>query len=333
MSDCADVDRARQVYKQALDIVPHSKFTFAKLWVLAAKLEIRQKRLNAARKVYGLAIAKAPKDKVFKSYIEMEQQLGNIDRCRKIYDKYLEWAPHNCNAWVQFAEMERLLGETERARAIYELAVKQPALDMPEALWRAYIDFEAAEGNRENAKALYERLLGRTNHVKAWLAYANFLAKPLPLPDDISPEEEERIREERSKWPSEQPSSRVEAAREVYERAERSLRELSPEEKEARVMLLEAWLQFEQERGSEDKRREVEEKMPQRVKRKRAAQSTDGAPEEEEEYYDYVFPEEQSASSSLRLLQAAYQWKRQKTQHYSHQSDGSPSPERGHSPE
>ena len=49
--------------------------------MLAAKLEVRQKRLDSARKILGMALGMAPKDKTFKAYIELEMQLGNIDRC------------------------------------------------------------------------------------------------------------------------------------------------------------------------------------------------------------------------------------------------------------
>lgn len=66
----------------------------------------------------------------------MELQLGNIDRCRKLYKKYLEWSPENGFAWIKYAELERSLCETDRARAIYELATAQPALDMSELLWK-----------------------------------------------------------------------------------------------------------------------------------------------------------------------------------------------------
>lgn len=78
---------------------------------------------------------------IFKKYIEIELQLGNIDRCRKLYEKYLEWTPENCYAWCKYAELERSLAETERARAIFELAIAQPALDMPELLWKVHIKF------------------------------------------------------------------------------------------------------------------------------------------------------------------------------------------------
>lgn len=64
-----------------------------------------------------------------------------------------------------------LLGDVERARAIYELAVGQPRLDMPELLWKAYIDFESGLGEFERARLLYERLLERTLHVKVLLIH------------------------------------------------------------------------------------------------------------------------------------------------------------------
>jgi crooked neck len=52
--------------------------------------------------------------------------------------------------------------------------VSQVDLDMPEVLWKAYIDFEVAEGEVDHARKLYERLLFRSSHVKVWIAYAKF---------------------------------------------------------------------------------------------------------------------------------------------------------------
>ncbi|GKF34368.1 crooked neck-like protein 1, partial [Tanacetum coccineum] len=84
------------------------------------------------------------------------------------------------------------LMETERARAIFELAIAQPALDMPELLWKAYIDFEIAEGEFERTRQLYERLLDRTKHLKVWISYAKFEASAMEeveqqeeLPEDV----------------------------------------------------------------------------------------------------------------------------------------------------
>ncbi|KAK8306282.1 hypothetical protein V6Z11_D03G116500 [Gossypium hirsutum] len=117
------MERTRDVYRECLKLIPHEKFSFAKIWLLAAQFEISQLNLKGARQILGNAFGKAPKDNIFKKYIEIELQLGNIDRCRKLYEKYLEWAPENCYAWSKYGELERSLAETERARAIFELAI------------------------------------------------------------------------------------------------------------------------------------------------------------------------------------------------------------------
>ena len=69
----------------------------------------------------------------------------------------------------QFAEMEAILGDTERGRGILELAISQPRLEMPEVLWKAYIDFEMEQEEFGRTRNLYQRLLQRTKHVKVAL--------------------------------------------------------------------------------------------------------------------------------------------------------------------
>jgi len=109
---------------------------------------------------------------------------------RTLYEKYLEWDPSNAEAWLSFAELEAALGERERARALFELAVAQAVLDAPERVWRAYVEFECARRERARARVLYERLLDRTSHVKVWLSYARFEQLPLPAEEDADEEEE-----------------------------------------------------------------------------------------------------------------------------------------------
>ncbi|PKI51640.1 hypothetical protein CRG98_027942, partial [Punica granatum] len=48
---------------ECLKLIPHEKFSFAKIWLLAAQFEIRQLNLEGARKILGNAIGRAPKDK------------------------------------------------------------------------------------------------------------------------------------------------------------------------------------------------------------------------------------------------------------------------------
>ena len=46
----------------------------------------------------------------------------------------------------------RSLSEIEHARVIFELAIAQPILDMPELVWKAYIDFETSGGEYERIR-------------------------------------------------------------------------------------------------------------------------------------------------------------------------------------
>jgi crooked neck len=104
--------RARHVYQTAITVVPHKEFTFAKLWLMFAKFEIRRLDLSAARKILGTAIGLCPKPALFQGYIDLEIQvsrgltfpyfcyglcilnhlfcqLREFDRTRQLYEKYL----------------------------------------------------------------------------------------------------------------------------------------------------------------------------------------------------------------------------------------------------
>ena len=52
-----DMEKTREVYKACLDLIPHKKFTFAKMWVLMAQFEIRQKELQRARRIMVSIVA------------------------------------------------------------------------------------------------------------------------------------------------------------------------------------------------------------------------------------------------------------------------------------
>jgi len=46
-----DMSVTREIYKQCLENIPHKRFTFAKIWIMFAEFEIRQKDVAAARKI------------------------------------------------------------------------------------------------------------------------------------------------------------------------------------------------------------------------------------------------------------------------------------------
>lgn len=279
-----DSERTREVYRTCLRLLPHRTFTFAKVWLLAAHFEVRQKDLPAARKLLGTAIGLCPKDKLFRGYIDLEIQLREFDRCRILYQKFLEFAPENCTTWMKFAELETILGDIVRARSIYEIAIEQPRLDMPEVLWKGYIDFEVEMEEHGRAARLYERLLERTQHVKVWISYAQF---------QLSTGEDQE---------------RVVRARTIYERGNKQLR--SAEEKEERLMLLESWMRFESSYGDEKNQEAVVQQMPKKVKKRRKIVTEDGTEAGWEEYFDYIFPTDEAAKPHLKLLEIAKKWKK-----------------------
>lgn len=292
-----DVARAGQIYTEALKIVPHKTFTFAKLWILHAQLRLRQQDLTGARKLLGTAIGMCPKPKLFRTYIEMEMKLLEFGRCRTLYEKWLEQDPMNCQAWVKFAELERLLQDEERARAIFELAVSQPALDMPEVVWKAYIDFEEEEAQEtggeegfERVRQLYERLLQKTGHVRVWISYAQF---EINVPDPDRPEAETVA------------AASIVRARKVFERANKLYKDENLVEE--RVALLQAWKAFEEVHGNEFEKDSVAKQMPTRVKKRRRLDD-----ETFEEYMDWVFPADGEAAGKMsRLMAMAQKWKKE----------------------
>lgn len=177
---------------------------------------------------------------------------------------------------------------------------------MPELIWKAYIDFEIAEGNREGTRELYERLLERTKHVKVWMSFAKMEASRLSeLAEEGEAAEAAEVEEEEG-----EVAAREAAARGVYERAYQCLRNDQPDAKEEAVMLLEAWRAFEQraaarqEEGGDGAARAVEaveKRMPKRVKRKRPILTDEGLEAGMEEYFDYIFPEEAGNAPNLKV--------------------------------
>lgn len=284
-----DIEKTRQVYSMCIRIIPHKKFTFAKIWLMYAKFEIRQRNLSSARKILGQSIGICPKDKLFKGYIELEIELREFDRCRILYEKYLEYNTQNCTTWVKYAELESILGDVERARAIYNLAVEQAKLDMPEIVWKAYIDFEIEIQEYNNVQSLYKKLLNKTQHVKVWLSYAQFEANNPKNGDNIH-----------------------NTVRDIYKKAYSELKNSATNE--SRVMILEAWKEYEIMNDQDDTYVEyVQNLMPKQIRKRRKIIADDGTDAGWEEYIDYVFPDDESAQPSLKLLALAKKWKENMT--------------------
>jgi crooked neck len=66
----------------------------------------------------------------------------------------------------------------------------------------------------------------------------------------------------------------IERARSVYDKANNTLRLAM--EKEERVLLLEAWKEFEAEHGDDESIEKLKTKLPKRIKRRQRVQADDG---------------------------------------------------------
>jgi len=286
-STAKNIDRANEVYKKLLEIIPHKKFTFSKVWILYAHFTLRNKNLDSTRKIFGMCIGVCPREKVFKAYIELEMQLGNVDRCRSIYEKLIETNPDNSAAWVKYAELENSLDERERCIGIFETAIAQP-LDMPEIVWKEYINMEISYTNYDKVRALYERLLEKTKHLKVWLSYAKF----------------------------EQEIDEYLNSRAIFERAYLYFKEKGL--KEERLMILENWIKLEEIAEDESMLLTLISKKPEKVKKRRRinkegedvnmsnlAEVQNEEEEGWEEYYDYIFPDDEEAKKTIKMISRA----------------------------
>lgn len=292
-----DVQRARQVYEECLKLIPHKKFTFAKIWIFKAFFHLRQNDVQVARKTLGMSLGMCPKNKLYREYIAMEKRLYEFSRCRILYPKWLTFSPDNTQAFKDFAELERGLGDTPRARAIYDIAISDDLqLDMPEIIWKDYIDFETEEEEFDRARALYEKLLTKTSHVKVWISYAQF---------EINTSEEAVEGDEENEEEAVVPEEAKERARAIFKRANELYKEKGI--KEDRVALLQAWKSFESTHGTAEDQQKVEKMMPQQVKKRRRIDE-----DKFEEFVDWVFPtDDEGAGKLASLLAKAKAWKKQ----------------------
>jgi len=161
---------------------------------------------------------------------------------------------------------------------------------MPELLWKAYIDFEIEERERELARALYDRLVELSGHVKVWVSYAQFEAAPIPVLRAVR-EEEWGDWNDGGEEPKSVPGDAA-IARQVFERGYKDLKrqELTHESN-----------------GTLNDVARVENMMPIVSKK----QNSDQQLGQEVEDWQYVFPDDEGESNvtSFKFLKMAHAWK------------------------
>lgn len=123
-----DIERARQVYVTCLETIPHGAFSFGELAVSYAQFEKRNNNLVKARSLLDEATKRSPCHRVYRRYIDIESDLGEHEKCRKLYREFLEHEPDNCSAWIDFAKSEAEWG-TEHKRIVKIFAEARKNID------------------------------------------------------------------------------------------------------------------------------------------------------------------------------------------------------------
>ncbi|CAI9090992.1 OLC1v1025902C1 [Oldenlandia corymbosa var. corymbosa] len=143
--------------------------------------------------IFELWLKQQPSQQGWLSYIEFELKYNGAKSARGIFERFVEWLPENCSSWIKYAAMERSSGESERARMIFQRAFDLPALDRPDLLWKAYVDFAKFSSIGEVA-ADVDQLLKKLKSKKQWRR----LSSPWMMDSTKNKKKNERVKKQTS---------------------------------------------------------------------------------------------------------------------------------------
>ncbi|CCF56600.1 hypothetical protein KAFR_0B03040 [Kazachstania africana CBS 2517] len=305
-----EVNKCREFYQRLVnEIIPHKYFTFSKIWIMYGKFEVRHGDISSVRRILGRAIGMCPKNKIFKGYIELEIKLKEFDRVRTLFEKYLVFNPSNSKVWIDYAELEENLDDEERARMIYDLSLRDYSVSLSKEskvqIIERFINFETDAGGYDNARKLYRQFLDLTGYsAKVWISYAMYEYSTPTNAQSAKMQEATADLEDLDEIEFEPTIENLRAARKIYEEALVYYKRL--DDKKNRMLIFEAYQQFENNFGSTEDQEGVKARMPTRISKIIQEQGV------EREYIDYIFPDDTkpSISSTSKLLQLAKKWKK-----------------------
>ncbi|KAI5958379.1 CLF1 [Candida theae] len=321
--DNGDIDAARKVWNECLAVIPHKNFTAGKVWIGLAEFELRnnpEDGLTIFRKVMGRALGQmnyiGPKRNILKHYIATERKLGEWDRVRQLFQKWLEFAlvfGQPCNEIVkEYLEFEKFLGETARCESLLQIVtgmakneVIAQSFDQNE-MFSLAVSFYAEEMNYGEIRKLYRDLVSGKPTTDNWISFALF-ESTIPTAEQL----ERFLSSNDTMLEVEVGDEQTENTRAVFDEAVTYFKKVN--DIEGRKTVLEAWNQYELVNGNEQSVAAVSQKLPKRVKKRR---TVDGI---EEEYYEWEFPNDtdpepssQPKPSVNKFLENARKWAQSK---------------------
>ena len=155
------------------------------IYIAFAKFEERCHEYDRARVLYKFALDKFPKAQaadLYREFITFEKQHGDrvgiedviVNKRRFQYETQVTEDPHNYDAWFDYIRLEESQGETnfDKTRDIYERAIANMPPVKEKKYWKRYIYiwinyaiFEELEAkNYNNCRQVYKQCLSVIPH-------------------------------------------------------------------------------------------------------------------------------------------------------------------------
>ncbi|KAL6450711.1 CLF1 Pre-mRNA-splicing factor CLF1 [Candida maltosa Xu316] len=314
--DNKHIDSARSIWNEALKKIPSQRFSFAKIWIGYAEFELRNndatEGLSKFRKILGRAIGQtstvAPKNKIFQYYIDFEKKLGDWNRVRLLFQKWLETAVSTSSPAEyivkNYLEFESSIEEYDRCESILEIAKELSETEESSDSFDVYklftiaVDFYRDEMKYDKIRELYRNLLSKEPDVDNWISFALF-ESTIPSTEQL----EDFLQGESEEFEVTVDEEQIGKTRNIFTEAETYFK--NKNDHASRLAILEAWKEYEEINGTEESAAEIKNKFPTAVKKRRTVDGID------EEYMDYVFPETQEIKKPIgmsKFLANAKKW-------------------------
>lgn len=186
------------MYERAADVVADDDEDVEALFVAFAEFEKGCGEVERARAIYKFALDRVPKgrtDELYRRLLAFEKQSGDhegiedaiVGKRRIQYEDEVRKNPLNYDSWFELIRLEESTGDKERIREVYERAVANVPPTEEKRYWRRYIylwinyalyeEIDALE--MERAREVYRACLKLIPHkifsfAKVWVMAAQF---------------------------------------------------------------------------------------------------------------------------------------------------------------
>jgi len=197
-------DLVREVYEMGIETLGED-FMDERMFIQYAKFEIKLREYDRARALYKFALDRLPRSKsraLNDAYVRFSKAYGDEDgvqdavlsKRRVQYEEEVKQNPKNYDAWLDLARLEETSGDVERTREVYERAIVKIPPTREKRHWRRYIYLflfyatfeETVTGDMERVDQIYQACLKLIPHkhftfAKIWLSKARFEIRQMEL--------------------------------------------------------------------------------------------------------------------------------------------------------